>query len=212
VSAGLPVTGDFRSQSVIMPRRTTPLISGEYYHVYNRGNNRQDVFFERRNYLLFLWSVRKYLLNATDLGAGVTIVAYCLMPNHFHLLMHLLDDHFSRRMQRLSISFTKALNTRYNRVGALFQGQFQAILVDTDEYLLHLSRYIHLNPVAAGLVARPQDWDFSSYREYTGTRSGTLVTPDIVLGQFGSRAEYSRFVDAYKPVDHKQIKHLLFDE
>ena len=194
-----------------MPRRTIPLISGEYYHVYNRGNNRQDIFLERTNYLFYLQQLRKYLIGDAA-NPWVTIVAYCLMPNHFHLLVCLHDDLFSRHMQRLSISYTKVINERYRRVGALYQGQFQAIHVDSNDYLLHLSRYIHLNPVAAHIVQRPEDWEFSSYREYAGLRRGTLVKPSIVIGQFRANEEYSRYVEAYQPADRAKIKHLLFDE
>lgn len=194
-----------------MPRRETPLISGQYYHVYNRGNNRQDIFLDRANYVFFLKRLRKYLIGlAAD--PWVTIVAYCLMPNHFHLLVQLHDELFSRRMQRHSISYTKAINKRYHRIGALYQGQFQAIHIDSNDYLLHLSRYIHLNPVTAHLVRRPEDWEFSSYREYMGLRHGTLVDPGIVLGQFRTTEEYRQFVTAYQPSDLTTIEHLLFEE
>ena len=110
-----------------MPRRSVPLVAGQYYHVYNRGHNRQAIFFERENYLFFLRRVRQHLLGgeqpSQDLGesarssSGVytTIAAYCLMPNHFHLLVQPLDDQLSRRMQRLSISYTKAINKHNQR-------------------------------------------------------------------------------------------------
>lgn len=84
-------------------------------------------------------------------------------------------------MMKLSVSYTKAINKRYGRVGSLFQGPFRAVHVDRNEYLLHLSRYIHLNPVTAGLVPQPEEWEFSSYREYIGLRNGTLPEPKIVL-------------------------------
>jgi putative transposase len=198
-----------------MPRRTTPIVAEEYYHVYNRGHNRQRIFFERENYLFFLRQLRKYLLGqdetseVSETSEVCTVVAYCLMPNHFHLLVQPQDDQFSRRMQRFSISYTKAINKRYERVGSLFQGQFQAVRVDQNAYLLHLSRYVHLNPVIAGLVERPEDWEFSSYRDYAGLRRGTLPRPDAVLGQFSNARAY---VAAYGPVDKGVIAHLLFDE
>ena len=90
------------------------------------------------------------------------MLAYCLMPNHYHLLVRCKTDAVSGAMQRLSMAYTKAMNRRFNRVGCLFQGQFQAIVVDSEEYLSHLTRYIHLNPVKAGIVASPKDWEFSS--------------------------------------------------
>jgi hypothetical protein len=114
-------------------------------------------------------------------------------------------------MQLFSISYTKAMNKRYDRVGALFQGSFRAIHVNQNNYLVHLSRYIHLNPVVAGLVERPEDWEFSSYREYIGVRSGTLPAPEIVLSQFPSRQAYQEFVESYTAREREIIADLLFD-
>jgi putative transposase len=205
-----------------MPRRALPLVVGEYYHVYNRGNNRQPIFFGEETYYFFLRRVRELLLvgeeptgvpepGSVGVGNRCSVVAYCLMPNHYHLLVSPEDDQFSRHMQRFSISYTKAINKRFERVGALFQGKFQALRVDRTEYLLHLSRYIHLNPVEAGLVQHTQDWEFSSYREYAGLRQGTLPSPDVVLSQFPSRDAYRRFVEASEPGSQLNISHLLFD-
>lgn len=206
-----------------MSRQAVPLVAGEYYHVYNRGNNRQPIFFERENYLFFLRRVRELLVGDQDPGGEpdprspgfrgfCSIVAYCLMPNHYHLLVCPADDQFSRHMQRFSGSYTKAINKRHDRVGALFQGPYQALQVDRSEYLLHLSRYIHLNPVEAGFVKQAQDWEFSSYREYAGLRQGTLPRLDAVLSQFPNRDAYRRFVEAYRPGDEGMISHLLFDK
>ncbi len=91
---------------------------------------------------------------------------------------------------RLSVAYTKAMNRRYRRVGSLFQGQFQAIVVDSDQYLYHLTRYIHLNPVKARIVAHPKDWEFSSYLDYAGLRAGTLPKLDALQQQFESEADY----------------------
>jgi len=117
-----------------LPRRVVPLTPGQYYHIYNRGVNREAIFFERENYLFFLRRLREHLLPVTDL------VAYCLMPNHYHLLVmvkpweqtsEVLKDlgglaprGLSMAMMRLSVSYTKAINKRYQRVGGLFQGAF----------------------------------------------------------------------------------------
>ena len=198
-----------------MPRRRTPLIAGECYHLFNRGVNRQEIFFELENYLFFLRRMRRCLLGegeTFEVLDSTTIIAYCLMPNHFHLLVQPHSDQLSRLMQRLSISYTKAINKRYGRVGPLFQGQFQAARVDRNEYLLHLSRYIHLNPVAAGLVEHPQDWEYSSFREYIGLRPGTLPMPALVLSQFPGPAAYREYVESYESGDRQAIANLLFDE
>lgn len=158
-----------------MPRRDRPFQAGKVYHLYNRGNNRDPIFFGRENYLHFLRLIRRYLIEET-----LDVLAYCLMPNHYHLLVHSRTDQVSSAMQKLSIAYTKAINKRYHRVGCLFQGQFQAIAVETDAYLLNLVRYIHLNPVKDRLVQQPQDWEFSSYLEYAGLRAGTLPQVELV--------------------------------
>ncbi|WP_448571055.1 transposase [Trichothermofontia sp.] len=176
-----------------MPRRDLTFQPGHYYHLYNRGNDRKPIFFVRENYLHFLRLIRRYLIEPT-----LDVLAYCLMPNHYHLLVQCKTDDVSGAMMRLSVAYTKAMNRRYNRVGVLFQGQFQAIAVDSDEYLYHLTRYIHLNPVKAGIVAHPKDWEFSSYLDDAGLRSGTLPKLEIVQRQLVSEAAYQTFL---KPDD-----------
>lgn len=134
-----------------MPRRDIPLQTGKFYHVYNRGNNHQMIFFERENYIYFLKLVREHLITY-----GVDIVAYCLMPNHYHFLVYLRDETLSDAMKSLALAYTKAINKRFNRSGVLFQGRFQSIYISQTEYLINLSRYIHLNPVKARLVKKPE--------------------------------------------------------
>ena len=189
-----------------MPYRKVVFHAGEYYHLYNRGNNYQPVFFERENYLYFLRQLREYLLPAL-----IDIVAYCLMPNHYHFLVYLKTDDLAGMMQPFLLSYTKAINKRYQRIGSLFQGRFKGLHVDRHEYLLHLSRYIHLNPVIAGLASKPEDWEYSSYREYAGLRDGTLPRPAPILSQFLSVADYRRFVEAYVEGDEQIIKHLILE-
>jgi REP element-mobilizing transposase RayT len=176
-----------------MPRRKVSFFAGGYYHIYNRGNNHEAIFFERENYLFFLRQLRKYFV-----CDAVEIVAYCLMPNHYHLLIRLKTDNLADILQRFALSYSKAISKRFNRVGTLFQGPFKAILVEKEEYLLQLSRYIHLNPVKAGLVTRAEDWEFSSYRDYIGLRDGTLIVPDVVLAYIPTRQAYREFVESYQ--------------
>ena len=187
-----------------MPYRTPPLSAGSYYHLYNRGNNREPIFFEREDYIYFLKEIRRHLCPYAD------VIAYALMPNHYHLLVHLHGDELSEAMRTLTISYTKAVNKRYDRVGTLFQRSYQSILVDKDEYLVHLSRYIHLNPQKANLTSKAEDWDFSSYRDYLGIRKGTLPKPDIVLAQFPSPAHYKQFVEDGN-VNEKIIANITLD-
>jgi putative transposase len=186
-----------------MPRREVILQAGNYYHVYNRGNNRQLIFFERDNYIYFLRQSRNHLINR-----GVDIIAYCLMPNHYHLLVYLKTEHFSKLMQAFTLSYAKAINKRYKRAGSLFQGRFQAIHVDREEYLLNLTRYIHLNPVEANLVERAEDWEFSSYQEYVDLRRGSLPKLDGV--RVDSAEAYRDFLE--EAIMDKFIQHLTFEE
>ena len=181
--------------------------AGHYYHLYNRGVNPQPIFFEEKNWGYFIRRLRHYC--TPDL---IEIVAYCLMPNHYHVLAYLKDDDLSTKiMQPFTVSYTKAVNRQRDRIGPVFQGPFKAKLVDKNEYLLHLSRYIHLNPVMAGITGNPKSWVFSSYQDYVGLRNGTLSKPDIVLSQLPSRQAYAKFVRAYTETDRKFIEHLMLD-
>ncbi|CAN5343651.1 hypothetical protein BH11PLA2_BH11PLA2_36520 [soil metagenome] len=151
-----------------MPRRNVALTASHLYHVYNRGHDRETIFHDEDDYARFLKSIRKYLLS------DCRVIAYTLMPNHYHLVLEVLTDKLSAAMMKLGVSYGKAMNLKRHRVGACFQGPFQAIEVHADEYLLQLTQYVHWNPVRAGLVAKPDDWPFSNYRDYVGLRNGTL--------------------------------------
>jgi REP element-mobilizing transposase RayT len=120
----------------------------QFHHIYNRGVDRSPIFFNRDNWFFFLKRLREYA--SPD---QADILAYCLMPNHYHVLCEVKVDDFGKSvMQPFSVSYTKAINKQQGRVGSLFQGPFQARRVDSDSYLVHLTRYIHLNPVTANLV------------------------------------------------------------
>jgi REP element-mobilizing transposase RayT len=142
--------------------------------VYNRGNDRQRIFFDRDNYLLFLRKVRGYLLPHAHL------LSYCLMPNHFHFLLEtretLSGQELNLGIGTLLSSYTQAINVRYRRTGSLFQQHSKAVcLEETDSiYPLTCFHYIHQNPYAAGLVRRLEEWEYSSFRDYMQFRSGTL--------------------------------------
>jgi REP element-mobilizing transposase RayT len=126
-----------------MPYRKTKFQAGQVYHLYNRGVNRHPIFFCAENWGFMLRLFRRYF--RPDL---IDILAYCLMPNHYHLMVRLKVDDVGRQvMQPWGVSYTKAVNKQQNRVGPIFQGPFQAVHVPRDEHLIHLSRYIHLNPV-----------------------------------------------------------------
>jgi REP element-mobilizing transposase RayT len=198
-----------------MPRKATPFLPDQYYHFYNRGNNRQAVFFERENYLYFLRGIKKYV------HGHVEIIAYCLMPTHYHILVRIKNQTseiktsevletsevssqgapeskaVSLAMQKFGISYTKAINKRFSRVRALFQGQFQGKPIRQYNHLLNLCVYIHANPVKDGLVALPEDWEFSNYLEWMNLREGTLVNREFIEDNFGTPEEYKRLVMEY---------------
>ena len=197
-----------------MPRRDTPFIPGHYYHFYNRGNNRQTIFFERDNYLYFLKGIKRYLRD------NATIIAYCLMPTHYHILARVkpptsetqtseflknsevwnaatTSAEISTALMRLSVSYTKAINKRFNRVGTLFQGQFKGKPVKSDKHLLNLCVYIHANPVKDGLATQPEDWEFSNYLEWLQLREGTLVDRQFITTNFETAEDYKKSVTAY---------------
>ena len=159
-----------------MPYRKENFDLHEFYHIYNRGNNKELIFFERENYLFFLRQFLKYF--------PLTVVethAFCLMPNHFHFLVRFLEEtDISVRMKYFGISYAKAINNRYKRTGHLFEGRFKIKHVDSDEYLLHLSRYIHLNPFFAKLVYKAEDWEFSSYRKYLSVTDSRSFSSDTI--------------------------------
>ena len=190
-----------------MPYRAIAFEPGNFYHLYNRGNNRQNIFFERENYLYFLRLVRQHLP-----VEKVEILAYCLMPNHYHLLVHFKSGNLSDQMKALSLAYTKSMNARYKRVGVLFQGRFCSIHIDREAYLVHLVRYIHLNPVKDRLVMHPDEWEFSSYREYAGQRQGTLPNLEKVQALIEPKEEYEIFLkDASLPQSMK-LRSLMLDE
>ncbi len=190
-----------------MPRRLIPFIPELHYHIYNRGNNRERIFFEPENYLFFLKKIKQYLVPVAD------VLVYCLMPTHYHVVGRIkqtseilkisevlnsgVSAEVSSAMMKLSVSYTKAINKRFQRVGVLFQGQFQAKPILTSSYLLNLCRYIHANPVKDGLVANISDWQYSNYLEWIGERDGKLVDRAFVQDNFDTPDEYRKFVLEY---------------
>lgn len=175
------------------------------YHTFNRGNQKQSIFFERENYLFFLrrlgQCVHKY---------GSLVLCYCLMPNHYHICFkEVVENGISNALSSLQTSYAKAINKRYNRTGHLWEDTFKAVAVESEESLLHLSRYIHLNPVKAGLAAKAEEWEFSSYRDIIGLRNGSLPQKQHILSSFDSPAGYRQFVEEYQ--DEMKIGRLLLD-
>lgn len=223
-----------------MPYRTETLATGEYYHIFNRSIAHFRIFDNPHNCKRFIQSTRHYqasepgvkfseLLeppektNNVDIPSSFTataherlvdIIAYCLMPTHMHfVLKQLKDNGISRFMANVQNSYSRYFNIKYTRNGPLWSGRFKNVLIDSQEYLSHLTCYIHLNPVSAGLVKRPEDWEFSSYREYCGEADGKekICSYADILDM--NCEEYRRFVEdrIEGQKELEEIKHLVLE-
>jgi len=155
---------------------------GAVYHVTSRGNARQEIFLDDEDRFRFLETLHQVVDRFNWLCH-----AYCLMNNHYHLLIETVDPTLSRGMRQLNGVYTQAFNRYHNRVGHVFQGRFKAIHVEKEAYLLELSRYVVLNPVRAGMVRAAKDWPWSSYRATAGlVKRPRLLTTNWLLDQLGS--------------------------
>ena len=177
-----------------MARKPRIHLSGGFYHVILRGNAGQPVFLADVDYYRFF-----LLLQEGTCRFGYRVHAFCCMTNHIHLVLQVGDIHLSRGMQNLSFRYTRWINWREQRTGHLFQGRYKAVLVDGDSYLLELLRYIHLNPVRAGIVETSEEYPWSSHRAYLGIEFLPWLTTERVMEQFGkssvlARTAYQRFV------------------
>jgi putative transposase len=190
-----------------MPRRLVALETGDIYHIMNRGVEKRKIFLSKSDFEHFLEGMDHYRSSESKLSRKlgskhnlnkelVEILAYCLMPNHFHLLLkQKRDGGISQFMGRLANSFTKYFNLRHDRVGPLFQGEFKAVSVDNDEQLLHLSRYIHLNPVVSGLLKDMTRYEWSSYPVYIEQKENGFLSTKEILAYFSKRKNtYKDFV------------------
>ncbi len=207
------------------------MVTDQIYHVYNRGAEKRHIFESRTDYKRFIKSTQYYLfkgpkpkfshfsqekISKLRLNDKICdILAYCLMPNHFHLLLKQnTNGGITEFLSKLSNSYTKYFNLKYDRVGALFQGEFKSVLIESDEQLVHVSRYIHLNPVASFLVTKPENWEWSSYMEYLDQNSSGFCQTTQILGLFKDSVAYRQFVEdqiAYAQ-ELEIIKHQLIEE
>jgi len=172
---------------------------GAYYHVINRGNAGENIFIDERDREKFL----EYLAKGTERFI-TKIHTYCLMSNHYHLLIETPQANLSVATQWLNVSYSVYFNKRHRRKGHLFQGRFKAILLDANEYLILLSRYIHLNPVRAKIVTHPLEYSWSSYPVFAGKRQKPdWLTTETVLSYFGKEKKeatrnYKSYVEKVK--------------
>lgn len=188
-----------------MPSRNTirEFSANEYYHVYNRGVEKRDIFIDDNDYVVFLSLLKRYLSREVEskinrhkfksLSGQVELLTYCLMPNHYHLLFYqTIDTGITELMRRLTTSYVMYFNNKYHRVGSLFQSRYKASSVNGDAYLHHISRYVHLNP------DNYINYPYSSIRYYLGASDApSWINTDKVLSLFGSKEEYRQFLDEY---------------
>lgn len=179
--------------------RTKIYIKGAYYHIFNRGVNRQEIFYEENDFSRFLYRLEMYATgidyNIKDYSNIITVVAYCLMPNHFHLL--LCNNNYrgiEKLIQSLCTSHSKYMNNKYGRVGHLFQDRYKATLVETDKQLVTTSRYIHLNP--KDRLEPAELYPYSSLKYYLSCKSQTWVDTNSILSYFSE--DQGKSIERYK--------------
>lgn len=224
-----------------MPARRVPLVTGEFYHIINRGNASVPIFKTKRDYHRFFETFLYYqncdlsmryaklftlsLKEREDLlnklkekrKLWVEVIAYCLMPNHFHFLLKQVDDKgISNFIRLLGNSYSHYFNTKYKRKGGLFEGRFKAIRIETDSQLLHLSRYIHLNPYSSFLIKNLDElikYPFSSLSEYLGLSKTKVCQKESILSSFSNQEDYKKFI--FDRADYQrsleEIKHQLLE-
>lgn len=216
--------------------RKIKITPGEFYHIFNRGNNKQKIFGDHKDWarLLFLIIYFQSPINFFNVGRQIShyvkhrvfnipegletkicekryieLINFTIMPNHFHLTLYELEEGgISRYMQRVLNSYTKYFNTKYEKVGHLFQGPYKAVHIDNNEQLLYLSTYIHRNPRELEEWKDKENlYPWSSYQDYVNkNRWGNLLKSNIILSQFSNKNEYLDFVKT------SPAKHILEDD
>jgi putative transposase len=195
---------------------------GAYYHIYNRSNNKEKIFLCKEDFNFFLLKLKQNLFPDKILSRmrslpsnSFSLVCYCLMPNHYHLLIRQNTDiPTSKLLQRICTSYSMYFNKKYQKSGHVFQAKFKQVTIDTDKYLLWLCAYIHQNPAVAGIVKSPVEYQWSSYGEFIKSDiNSDLCQKSIILDQFKNSLEFAKFVDdSYKIIrERKDIEHLLMD-
>lgn len=181
-----------------------------YYHIYNRGWNKSELFRDEEDYLCFESLFARHLgpTPSTDalgreykwLREAIQLNAYCLMPNHFHLLAYQHDNEraISQLMSSVLTAYTMYFNRKYKRRGSLFESTFKAVPIITDEQLMHITRYIHLNHKAYRI------WPHSSYHDYLGGTAREWIDAEPILELFPSREKYKEFVDDYEELQRQR--------
>lgn len=193
-------------------------VSESYYHIYNRGIDGQTIFRENSDYIVFLSLLKRYLgqepsrkpsgVLHPSFKDSIDLLAFCLMPNHFHLFIYQhTEAAISELLRSISVSYVMYFNKKYRRTGPLFQQRYRAKRISDDAYLLHISRYIHLNPNDY------KSWEWSSLPYYNQRMKADWLKPNRVLDLF-KEGEYSDFVDDYQETkfEIETIRHQLADQ
>jgi len=210
--------------------------SNSFHHIYNRGNNKMNLFLDESDYYSFLglleenilgkkeyfcskvfdpppksshFAGKKYIRKLLPIGS-FEIICFCLMPNHFHLLVKQKGElKVSKLLSKICTSYSKRFNKKYSHIGHVFQDQFKSVLVEDNNQLLHLSAYIHSNPKVGGLVKNIENWKFSSYSNFLNINKYRLCNKSIIVDQFRNIRSYKNFVE--ESVDKiKSIKNLNY--
>ncbi len=225
-----------------MPGRKIPLFTGETYHLFNRGIDRRTTFTSKKEYQRVLQVITFYQFQHPSISLSrfltlsnerrdsllsqlkkqnqklVLIHAFCLMPNHFHFLVRqLANNGISRFMSQLQNSYTRYFNTVHQRVGPLFLDQFKAVRIETDEQLIHVSRYIHLNPYTSFVLKNLEEifvYPYSSLHEYFDDEIDTICDTKDIKSYFEEKKDYKKFIcdQASYQRELDKIKHLLLED
>ena len=191
------------------------LTPNNYFHIYNQGNNKQKIFFEEENYIFFLKKVRRYIAPYAD------ILAYCLMPNHFHFLLRTNENScrlvkigsleipaLSNGFRNLESSYAQAINKKFKRTGSLFRQKTKFKFIKDDYNALFCLHYIHQNPLRAGLVNKMEQWQYSSFVDYCELRNGTLSKRELAYELLPIN-KHTFYLDSYKEIAVNIEKFLL---
>lgn len=191
---------------------------GAIVHVYNRGNNKEKIFFDEQDYKAFLFRLglalgfdekelqKENLLSLPYSRVRITdanknnfkLHAFCLMPNHFHLLIEQTGDiSISKIILKICTSYVMYINKKYKRIGHLFQDKFKAVQIEDDPQLMWTSAYIHMNPVKDKIVNSPEEYRWSSYNDYIEERNLPIIKKGLLLGLFGDKTSFKKETLSY---------------
>jgi len=206
------------------------------YHIYNRGVEKREIFLDEQDYSIFLYYLKSYLtplkeqikppssiryLRDFTLPQEIQLIAYVLMPTHFHLMLkQFTEKAIVEFMKRLCNAYVSYFNKKYERVGTLFQSRYKAVLIDKENYYLHLTRYIHLNPIelfSKDIYKKLQNYSYSSYPDYIGKRNTQWIHKQEIIEYFKHNQDelgfstYQEFTEKYAEESREILKNITID-